>query len=178
VIYSIGHGNRSFEEFLALLREAGISTLVDVRTVPRSRKHPHFGRDELAPALSETGLRYFWEGPDLGGFRRPREGSAHTALRSPGFRNYADHMESAAFRSGVDRLLALAEEAPTAYLCAERLPWRCHRYLLSDYLVFRGARVLHLLAPGKSYAHRLNPLARAAGDTLVYDVSESPPTFP
>ena len=169
-IYTIGHGNRSLEEFLALLNEFGIRGLVDVRSLPGSRKHPHFSREHLAEALRTSGIRYLWEGKDLGGFRKGRGDSPHTSLESRGFRAYADHMETEAFRAGVDRLLTLARESPTAFFCAERLPWKCHRFLLSDFLTMQGARVFHIVASRKLMEHHLSPPARKQGYGLVYDL--------
>lgn len=169
-IYTIGHGSRYLEEFLALLNEFSIQCLVDVRSIPQSRRHPYFSQGQLSHALNGSGIRYLWEGRDLGGFRKGREDSPHISLESGGFRAYADHMETGAFRAGAGRLLALGRELPTALLCAERLPWQCHRFLLSDFLCMQGARVLHILASGKLMEHGLSPLARKQGEGLVYDL--------
>jgi uncharacterized protein (DUF488 family) len=172
VIRTIGHGNRTIEEFIGLLREAGIECLVDIRAFPASRRHPQFGREALEKSLAAAGIRYVWEGPALGGRRRPGVNSPHVALKNPGFRAYADHMATETYRSGQQRLQELARASRTAVLCAERLPWQCHRNLVADSLVARGLRVLHLLGPGKSQAHTLSRLARIDGDRLVYDARE------
>lgn len=167
-IYTVGHGSRSAEEFLDLLGQHGIRCLVDIRACPGSRRHPHFAREALAAALQDRGIRYVWEGRDLGGFRHGG-GEEHTALESPGFRAYCAHMQTEAFRQAVARLLDLAGAAPTAVMCAERLYWHCHRYFLSDSLLLRGARVVHLLSGTETREHRMNPLARVEGERLVYD---------
>ena len=170
-LYSIGHGARSIDGFLDLLRTAGIRRLVDVRTAPGSRKHPHFGKDSLAEWLGQVGIEYAWE-RDLGGWRRPHPGSPHTALRSGGFQGYADHMETEEFAAATGRLIEAGSGRPTAFMCSESLWWRCHRRLLSDALTVRGCEVLHLLDGGRLDRHRLSPMARVEGSRLVYDVEE------
>ncbi len=167
--FTAGHGNRSIEEFVALLKEGSIEYLVDVRAYPASRRHPHFARAALERSLAEAGIRYEWEGKALGGRRRPAADSPHVALRSPAFRAYADHMASAEFHEGVERLDTLSRSARVAVMCAERLPWECHRFLISDYLVAGGAIVVHLVNAGSSREHRLNPVARLRDGKLVYD---------
>jgi uncharacterized protein (DUF488 family) len=171
-IYTIGHGNRAIGELIDLLREEGIECLVDVRAYPVSRRHPQFSRDALEQSLVGAGIRYVWEGTSLGGRRKAAADSPHVALRSPGFRAYADHMETEDFRAGAGRLLDLAANARIAIMCAERLPWECHRNLISDSLVARGLRVLHLMGPGESREHALNPVARQDGERLIYDAGE------
>ena len=168
-VYTIGHGNRAIGEFTGLLREAAIECLVDVRAYPASRRHPQFSREALEKSLAEAGIRYAWEGKSLGGRRKAAADSPHVALRSPGFRAYADHMETADFRAGLGRLLDLAGTCRSAIMCAERLPWECHRNLVSDSLVARGIRVLHLMGPGEGREHALNPVARQDGERLIYD---------
>lgn len=170
-IYTVGHGARPLAEFLDILRSAGIRRLVDVRTAPGSRKHPQFGRPELEAALSNHGIEYVWR-KDLGGWRKPRPDSAHTALRSPGFRGYADHMETPEFDAAARWLIDSARETPTAFMCAESMWWRCHRRMLADALTARGCTVLHLMARGRSDPHRLHPTARVVGTRVVYDQDE------
>jgi uncharacterized protein (DUF488 family) len=171
-VYTIGHGNRAIEEFAGLLRGAAIDCLVDVRAYPASRRHPQFARAALEDSLAGGGIRYVWEGKSLGGRRKAAPESPHIALRSPGFRAYADHMETEDFRAGLGRLLELAGAARTAVMCAERLPWECHRNLISDSLVARGVRVLHLMGPGERREHALSPAARKDGERLIYDAGE------
>ena len=167
--FTAGHGNRSIDEFVGLLKEAAIDRLVDVRAYPASRRHPHFARAALERSLAEAGIRYEWEGKALGGRRKSAADSPHTALRSPAFRAYADHMATAEFRGGVDRIEAVARSARVAVMCAERLPWECHRFLISDYLVAAGATVVHLVNAGSTREHRLNPVARLRDGKLFYD---------
>jgi uncharacterized protein (DUF488 family) len=171
VIYTIGHGNRSIEEFVGLLRDAAIECLVDVRAYPASRRHPQFARASLESSLADAGIRYVWEGTALGGRRKPEPNSPHVALRNPGFRAYADHMTSETFREGLARLIDLGRAAPAAIMCAERLPWECHRFLISDSMVTRGQEVVHLINPGSRREHFLNAIARMRGSDLLYDVA-------
>jgi uncharacterized protein (DUF488 family) len=152
---------------VALLAEAGVELLVDVRRFPGSRRHPHFAREPLARALAEAGIAYRHE-PDLGGRRAPRPDSPNGAWRVAAFRGYADHMATAEFAAALDRLAALAATRPTAILCAEALPQRCHRRLIADALAARGHEVVHLLAPGRRERHLLHPAAVVDGGRLTY----------
>jgi len=169
VIYTIGHGNRPIEEFLGLLKEAGIECLVDVRAYPASRRHPQFERATLEQSLPAAAIRYVWEGKALGGRRKLAKDSPHAALKSPGFRAYADHMGTEEFREGVARLVGLGRSTRAAIMCAERLPWECHRFLISDYLVAGGEKVTHLVNAGAAQDHRLNPIVRLRDGKLIYD---------
>jgi uncharacterized protein (DUF488 family) len=171
-VYTIGHGARDIATFLELLEGPGIRRLVDVRTAPGSRKHPQYGRDALAASLADAGIGYEWAGEALGGWRRARSDSRHTALRSSGFRGYADHMDTETFRQARARLLEAGRDAPTAVMCAESLWWRCHRRLLADALVAAGCEVRHIMDRGKLDLHRLSRQARLEGDRLIYDVPE------
>jgi uncharacterized protein (DUF488 family) len=178
-VFTVGHGARSFEGFLSVLRSADIGRLVDVRTAPGSRKHPQFGRDALVASLGAEGIAYLWR-KELGGWRKPVPDSPHVAIRSPAFRGYADHMESGEFDAALSWLIATSRDVPSAIMCAETLWWRCHRRMISDGLTVRGCRVVHLIAPEKQEAHRLHPAARVAGTGLIYDVSgpEQPALLP
>lgn len=167
-VYTVGHSNRTSSEFVALLVEAGIGELVDVRTHPGSRRNPQFNGEALRAALAEAGIRYRWAGRHLGGLRGPAADGAHGAL--PGaLRGYAEHMLGADFRRAAAQLCELAETRPTAVMCAERDPAHCHRSLLADYLLWRGREVAHLIEPGHRVAHRLHPQARVGDAGLVYD---------
>jgi uncharacterized protein (DUF488 family) len=172
VIYTIGHGTRDIDAFVALLKASGVRRLVDVRTAPGSRKHPQFGKEALTASLNKTGISYEWEGRQLGGWRRARPDSRHTSLRSSGFRGYADHMETEAFREARDRLILGSRESPTAVMCAESLWWRCHRRMLADALVGAGCRVRHIMEGGRLDPHRLTRQARLEDGQPVYDVPE------
>jgi uncharacterized protein (DUF488 family) len=169
VIFTVGHGTRSIEEFLAALGVAGIRRLVDVRTAPGSRRHPQFGRDALAASLESQVIEYVWR-KELGGFRTPRPDSPHVALRNDAFRGYADYMETEEFNSALAWLIDTSRDTPTAIMCAETLWWRCHRRMISDALTVAGCEVVHLLDEGRRETHHLNPNARIDGSRLVYDI--------
>lgn len=169
-IYSIGHGNRPIGDFTALLTNARIACLVDVRAYPRSRRNPQFARMALDPALKVLAIRYVWEGAALGGMRRPHVESPHVALADAAHRGYADHMASAEFVSALARLLAIAEEQTTAFMCAESSPEHCHRSFIADALLARGIEVLHLIGPQDVRSHALREGARLdSGGNVVYD---------
>ncbi len=168
VVHTLGHSTLAPEDFLDLLRAHGLEVVADVRRFPASRRHPHFAREALAEALARAGLDYAWL-PALGGRRRGRPDSPHVAWRSASFRAYADHVETPEFRAGLEELLAIAGARRVAILCAEAVPWRCHRQLIADALLVRGVEVRHVLGARQSEPHRLTPFARLAGDRLVYD---------
>jgi uncharacterized protein (DUF488 family) len=169
-IFSIGHGNRISSDFVAQLRDAGVRCLVDVRAYPASKRHPQFTRMTLEPALRAADIRYLWEGPALGGMRKSREGSPHSALTDPTLRGFADHMASAEFRDAIARLLALSAETPVAFMCAERDPRHCHRVFIADALLLAGAEVLHLIDLHDVRRHAISEGARLAPDgSAVYD---------
>jgi uncharacterized protein (DUF488 family) len=161
-VRTIGHSTRPLEAFIALLLEHGVRHLADVRTVPRSKRHPHFDRARLPAVLAPHGIVYSHIA-DLGGLRKPRPDSVNLGWKNEGFRGYADHMETPAFAAALDRLIALAMREPTAIMCAEAVPWRCHRSLIADALIARGAPVEHILGPGERRAHALTPFASVAG---------------
>ena len=165
-MWTIGHSRRSLAELVALLRAHGVSQVIDVRRYPRSRRHPQFDVAALARDLPVAGIAYA-HSPGLGGFRRPRVGSVNTGVE-PAFRGYADYMETDEFAAAVDGLLAAARERPTAIMCSEAVPWRCHRSLLSDALVARGVEVRHILGPGPAEPHTLTAGARVEGTRVVY----------
>lgn len=167
-VYTVGHSTRPIEELIALLREHGVQTLVDVRRYPGSRRHPQYSREALEASLAEAGIRYVHE-PDLGGRRAARPDSPHTAWRVEAFRGYADHMETPEFQAALDRLIRRAAGETVAILCAEAVPWRCHRRLISDALVAKGVKVLHILGPGRADLHELDSNARILpGGRLLY----------
>jgi uncharacterized protein (DUF488 family) len=168
VVHTVGHSTSPLDAFLELLRRHGIAALADVRRHPGSRRHPHFAREALAAALAAACIGYVWI-PALGGRRRGRADSPHLAWRNAAFRAYADHMETPEFARGLAELLELARAAPTAVVCAEAVPWRCHRQLIADALVACGVEVRHLLGARPPEVHRLTPFARREGTRLVYD---------
>jgi len=155
------------QEYLQLIQSAQLQQIVDVRTVPRSRRNPQFDSDNLAWELEQLQIDYRHEA-DLGGLRKPRPDSTHTALREEGMRGYADHMESERFDRAAKRLLKESQERRCAVMCAEAEPWRCHRSLLSDALTVRGAEVLHRIRIDDEQRHRLTPMAQADGERLRY----------
>ncbi len=169
-VFTIGHGNRPLDELIALLQQARIERLVDVRAFPASRRHPHFARAALERTLPDAGIDYLWEGPALGGRRRPAANSPHTALRNASFRAYADHMMRPDFQTALDRLIDFGGERRAALMCAERLPWRCHRFLISDSLTARDIAVTHIVSEGETRQHAFSQFARIDGGLLVYDV--------
>lgn len=167
-IYTVGHSTRSLDELIALLASAGVRQLVDVRSVPRSRRHPHFAGEALARSLPEHAIAYRHE-PRLGGFRRPRADTANTGWEQPAFRGYADHMAGEQFKSALAELGSAARERTTCVMCAEAQWWRCHRRLLADALLVRGWRVLHLGLGGPPAVHELAPFAVVGeGNALTY----------
>ena len=171
---TVGHGALPSAVFVGLLGRAGVTRVVDVRSVPGSRRHPQFGGDELALDLPAAGIAYTWA-PRLGGRRRGRPDSVHLALGDGALRGYADHMASEEFRAGLDELVELAAQDRVAVLCAESLWWRCHRQLLADALtVLRAGRVEHLFHDGRLQPHVPTPTARRVDDVLVYDIGATP----
>jgi uncharacterized protein (DUF488 family) len=158
-VYTIGHSTRPIDEFIALLQANGVKHLVDVRRFPGSRQHPQYNMEVLRDSLAAAGITYRHE-PDLGGRRSVRPGSVNTAWRNSGFRGYADWMASDSFLAAVDRLTAEAVETETAVMCAESVPWRCHRNLLADAVVLGGAGVTHILSTNRIQPHELHEAAR------------------
>jgi uncharacterized protein (DUF488 family) len=172
VIYSIGHGARPIEVLLGVLAGHGVRHLVDVRTAPGSAKHPQFGKDRLAATLRDAGIEYTWR-KDLGGWRKPVTTSPHTALRSSGFRGYADYMETPEFEAATSWLMDRARSEPTAFMCAESLWSRCHRRMIADALTAKGWNVIHLVDAGRAEPHRFHPNARMEGTRILYDIDPS-----
>jgi DNA-3-methyladenine glycosylase II len=166
-VHTIGHSTRSVAELLTALRAAGVRVLADIRTVPRSRHNPQFNGDTLRATLAEQGIRYEHLAK-LGGLRRPRKGSANTGWRNTSFRGYADYMQTADFESGLDELRALAAGGEVAVMCAEAVPWRCHRSLVADVLTVRGASVRHIIGTAPPKAHRLTAFAKVDGAQVTY----------
>lgn len=166
-IWTVGHSTRAIEEFVGLLKEFEIETLADVRSVPRSRRHPQFNQDELARELAEAGINYVHE-QGLGGLRRLAENSPNTGWRNERFRAYADYMQTPEFEESLDRLIDLAGKKRIAIMCAEAVPWRCHRSLISDALLVRGFTVVEIIGAGESREHKMTPFARVDGRNLTY----------
>lgn len=166
-VLSVGHSTRALETFIGLLREHGVTRLLDVRTVPRSRFNPQFNRDTLPGALRAAGIAYDHL-PGLGGLRHPRADSPNTAWRNASFRGFADYMQTPEFAAGLHTVLELARHERVALMCAEAVPWRCHRSLIADALTARGVPVEHILNAGRSQRHSLTPWARVEGECVTY----------
>jgi uncharacterized protein (DUF488 family) len=166
-IFTIGHSTRPIDTFVALLHTHRVETLVDVRTVPRSGRHPQFNRETLLATLAATGIGYVHMSA-LGGLRRPRPDSINSGWRNEGFRGYADHMQTPEFDEHLRRLIDRARHERVAIMCAEAVPWRCHRSLIADALTVRGIGVEHVLGSAPAQAHRLTPFARVQGTTVTY----------
>lgn len=166
-IWTVGHSNLPVAAFLRELEGSGIQLVVDIRTVPKSRHNPQFEGEALSASLAEAGLAY-GRLPELGGFRRPQQDSPNGAWRNESFRGYADYMQTPAFEAGLEQLLEWAAAKCTAIMCAEAVPWRCHRSLVADALTARGHEVLDILGAGPAKPHRMTPFAVVAGTRITY----------
>jgi 3-methyladenine DNA glycosylase/8-oxoguanine DNA glycosylase len=171
-ILTVGHSTRTLEELLALLRAFDVLVLADIRTIPRSRHNPQFNGDALRQALRSRRFRYVHV-PDLGGLRRSRGDSPNTGWRNASFRGYADYMLTEDFEAGLEKLRALAAQGRVALMCAEAVPWRCHRSLVADALTVRGAKVEHISSATRSAPHRLTSFAQVAGQRVTYPGEEA-----
>lgn len=167
-LYTIGHSTRTLQDLIETLQAHSIETLVDIRAFPMSRRLPQFNRESLEESLPEAGIAYLWM-KTLGGYRKKtRDDSPHVAMRNDSFRNYADYMLTPEFEKAMAELIALAERSPTAYMCAERVYFRCHRMLVSDWLVAHGHEVVHIDTTGPLKPHRLTAEARMIDGQLIY----------
>lgn len=169
-IWTIGHSTRSADDFLALLQDNGITGLADVRTIPKSRRHPHFAGSALRATLEAAAIAYL-HFPSLGGLRKPRPDSRNTAWNNASFRGYADHMETQEFAYGLAELMAFGGERHVAVMCAEAVWWQCHRMLLSDALSAKGVDVRHIMSKSGAAAlqpHRVTPFARVESGAVSY----------
>lgn len=168
VVWTIGHSNRELEDFLALLRENGITLLVDVRRFPASRSFPHFNAEPLTAALQSAGIGYRHM-LELGGRRGGKTGdSPNVGWRVAAFNAYADHMQTEEFRRGVEELVDLARRERPAIMCSEAVPWRCHRRLIGDALLVRGCRVRDIMGPRQVRDHELTDFAEVEGESITY----------
>ncbi|HKR29866.1 MAG TPA: DUF488 domain-containing protein [Terriglobales bacterium] len=168
IVYTIGHSTRELSELISALQAHGVKTLADIRAFPMSRRLPYFNRESLEKALPQSGIAYVWM-PALGGRRKRQvKESPNTGLRNDSFRNYADYMLTEEFQNGIEELLRLAENGPPAIMCAERVYFRCHRMLVSDYLKAHGDEVLHIDNEKPARPHKLTPEARLIHGKLIY----------
>lgn len=175
LVLTVGHSTRSLDAFIELLRAWGVQRVVDVRSIPRSRHNPQFNRESLPTRLRAAGIGYVYL-RKLGGLRRSRAGSENLGWRNASFRGFADYMQTPQFEAGLERLLKLAGNKLSAIMCAEAVPWRCHRSLVADALAVRGVRVEHLLSSRKRQPHKLTPFARVQGGRITYPAAESSPS--
>ena len=170
-IYTIGHSTHTIEQFIELLKAHGIEELVDVRTIPRSRHNPQFGREDLAASLQQAGIAYTHLGK-LGGLRHASKDSVNLGWQNTSFRGFADYMATPEFTSGLDELKSLAEQKTVAIMCAEAVPWRCHRSLISDALTIQGWQVLHIQSRKTANLHKLTPFLKVQDGKIRYPAPE------
>lgn len=170
-LYTIGHSTRSIDEFIELLQTYDITQLVDIRSVPGSRRNPQYGQAALQQALEASGIRYAYL-KALGGWRRGPSGPENAGWRNASFRSYADYMQTADFTAGVHELLTLAGTTPTAIMCAEAVPWRCHRSLVADALVVRDIETHDIMSKTNAPTHHLTSFAQVDGATITYPAYE------
>lgn len=166
-IFTIGHSARPIDEFIELLREQAVEVLVDIRTIPKSRKNPQYGQQSLAESLRAAGIEYRYM-KSLGGLRRPARDSVNTGWRNESFRGYADHMQTEEFEQALEELVAAAAGQRLAIMCAEAVPWRCHRSLVGDALLVRGIEVVDIMGRNSSRPHRLTRFAQVEGHRITY----------
>ncbi|MCC6194012.1 MAG: DUF488 domain-containing protein [Burkholderiales bacterium] len=166
-VYTVGHSTRAAAQFTGLLTAHGVRRLADVRTIPRSRHNPQFNSQELAKTLADAGIAYVHL-PGLGGLRHPRAESVNLGWRNKSFRGYADYMQTPEFAAALDELIAMANREPTAIMCAEAVPWRCHRSLIADALLAHGIVAREIVSETRTTPHALTSFARVEGATVTY----------
>jgi len=166
-VFTIGHSTRAIDQFIELLTGHGVQHLVDVRKTPQSRHNPQFGREQLSTSLERAAIRYTHM-PGLGGLRRPRKDSTNTGWRNASFRGYADYMQTPEFEESLNRCVELAKGEYAALMCAEAVPWRCHRSLIADALVARGIDVREITSTTDARPHALTAWARIEGTKVTY----------
>jgi uncharacterized protein (DUF488 family) len=173
IALTIGHSTRTLGEFIALLKAHSVSLIVDVRTVPRSRHNPQFNKEALPCSLQKAGIGYVHM-PGLGGLRHAKADSLNLGWRNASFRGYADYMQTPEFEEQIENLIQLAKERRIALMCAEAVPWRCHRSLIGDALTIRGIRTEDIMSLTQCRLHTLTPFARVRGTTVTYPAESSP----
>jgi uncharacterized protein (DUF488 family) len=166
-LWTVGHSTHPLDEFLDILHAHGITRIADVRRFPGSRAYPHFNPDQLEPALAQSGIEYT-EMPELGGRRKPRPDTPHSAWRNESFRGYADYMDTPEFAAAAEELAALARDDRVAAMCAEGVWWRCHRSMIADYFKANGWEVLHILGAGDAKEHPYTAVAKVVDGVLMY----------
>jgi uncharacterized protein (DUF488 family) len=173
-LYTVGHSTRAQDELIGLLESFDVTIVADIRTIPRSRHNPQFEGEALRSALARHGIRYIHIAA-LGGLRHTRKDSPNGAWRNKSFRGYADHMLTKEFEAGLGELRELAAKGTVVLMCAEAVPWRCHRSLVADALTIRGAHVEHIMGPGRSSAHHVRDFARVRGKRVTYPAVDGSP---
>jgi len=174
-VLTVGHSTRDLDTFVRLLQAHGVTRIVDVRTIPKSRHNPQFNKETLPTALQSAGIAYQHVNA-LGGLRHPLPNSPNSAWRNASFRGFADYMQTPAFDEGLRKLITMAEEDRIALMCAEAVPWRCHRSLIADALVARGIHVEHILGDARSQPHTMTPFARVQKKHVIYPGEEAATT--
>ena len=174
LVMTIGHSTRTFEEFIGILKAHGVTRVVDVRTVPRSRHNPQFNKASLPRSLEEAGLGYVHM-PGLGGLRHAKPDSPNSGWRNASFRGYADYMQTPEFEESLEEAIRLADQDRIVLMCAEAVPWRCHRSLIADALLVRGIRTEDIMSATRRQVHALTPFAKVQGTTITYPAGDSKP---
>ena len=170
-MFTIGHSTRSIEDFIALLKAHRVGRVIDVRTIPGSRHNPQFNRDQLSPALHRARIHYRHMA-GLGGLRRAQPDSTNVGWRNASFRGYADYMQTSMFRKNLDRCIAFAKRERVVLMCAEAVPWRCHRSLIADALLVRGIDASEIVSRVRTRPHSLTPWARVTGTQVTYPAGQ------
>jgi len=173
---TVGHSTRSLGEFISLLQTHGVTCVADVRTIPRSRHNPQFNSATLPRSLKKAGIGYVHL-PELGGLRHSNKGSVNMGWRNASFRGYADYMQTPEFEKALQRLIELAKDSRVALMCAEAVPWRCHRSLIADALLVRGIQAEHIMSPSSRKPHTLTSFAKVQGKRITYPSEESDPVL-
>jgi uncharacterized protein (DUF488 family) len=172
IVLTVGHSTRTVEEFIGLLQAHAVSRVIDVRTVPRSRHNPQFNKDSLPSSLKKAGLGYVHI-PGLGGLRHAQPDSLNRGWRNASFRGYADYMQTPEFEQSLEGLIQLANQGRIALMCAEAVPWRCHRSLIADALLVHGIRTEDIMSPTRRQVHTLTPFAKVRGTAITYPTEAS-----
>jgi uncharacterized protein (DUF488 family) len=173
VIFTIGHSTRTIDEFIEILHEFEIKTVVDIRTIPKSRHNPQFNGDALKDSLKEARIGYLHK-KGLGGLRHSKKDSPNTAWRNASFRGFADYMQTEEFEESLAKLVLIGEKETIAIMCAEAVPWRCHRSLIADALLVRGVDVRHIMTSNTDREHTITPWAKVRGKRITYPAVASP----
>ncbi len=167
-LFTIGHSTRTIEYFISILKAHGIEELVDVRTIPKSRHNPQFAEEAIRKSVRNHGIGYRWLGKELGGLRRTKKDSENTGWQNLSFRGFADYMQTSEFKSGLQKLQSVASKKATAIMCAEAVPWRCHRSLIADAMTEKGWNVYHLSSRKTARLHELTPFLKVVQGKLLY----------